>query len=76
MIYALLSDSEYRHYRDLYQGTPLDKLSPEASPAEKRERSIKALESVLFQEKVREVVGNDEVEVMGRGDLTERWRRV
>jgi hypothetical protein len=76
MIYALLSHPEAVHFRDLYEGSGQFRMAVESSPAEKRERSIVALESVLPTEKVREQVGNDEVWIEGRGSRPERWRRL
>ncbi len=77
MIYALLDHAEQKHFTDLYNGAGNFKLPAEASPAEKRERVIISLESVLTTEKVREQVGTDEVWFLNRS-LGEdaRWRRI
>ncbi len=77
MIYALLDHAEQRHFSDLFNGAGNFKLPTEASPAEKRERVIIALESVLPTEKVREQVGTDEVWFLNRGAGEDaRWRRI
>lgn len=76
MIYCLLSHFEMAHYNDLYKGAGHLKLDLNASPAEKRQRTVDALASVLPTENAREVIGEDEVTVLDRGDLTERWRRI
>lgn len=77
MTYALLSHSEAVHFKELYNGAGCFKLPTEASPVEKRERAIIALESVLPDEKVREQVGTDEVWFLNRpADETARWRRI
>lgn len=76
MVFCLLSQFEHAHFNDLYTGgNSFWKLPANASPAEKRERAITALVSVLPQEKVRDQIGNDEVTVLHKGDLAERWRR-
>jgi hypothetical protein len=75
VIYCLLTEPENRHFLDLYNGAGQFKLPQNASPTEKRQRTIDALASVLPDEDVREKIGADEVTVMGRGDLQERWRR-
>ncbi len=76
MIYALLSHAEQKHFTDLYNGAGSYKMPTEASPVEKRERAIIALESVLPLEKVREQVGSDEVWFLNRADDSARWRRI
>jgi hypothetical protein len=77
MIYALLDHAEQKHFTDLYNGAGFYKLPAEASPVEKRERAILALESVLTTEKVREQVGADEVWFLNRSAAAEgRWRRI
>jgi hypothetical protein len=77
MIYALLNHAEQKHFSDLYNGgSGFFKMPTEASPVEKRERAIIALESVLPLEKVREQVGTDEVWFLNRGDDAGRWRRI
>lgn len=76
VIYALLAHFEMVHFHDLNKGAGLERLPAEASDSQKRERVIVALESVLPQERVREVVGTDDVWVDARGLSSERWRRL
>jgi hypothetical protein len=76
MIYALLEPAEMRHFQDLYNGAGIEKISEQPSPAERRMRTLMALDSVIGMERPREVVGNDEVWVEGRGTRPERWRKL
>lgn len=77
MIYALLDHFEMIHFQDLYNGAgSTEKISDHPSPAERRTRTLMALDSVIGMEHPRQVVGEDEVWVEGRNGRAERWRRL
>lgn len=73
-IYISLSKYEMVHFRDLYNGAGLCRLSADATPEQKRERAITALESVLPREGAREAIGaKDPYPKLRHGDEPRFW---
>jgi hypothetical protein len=77
MIHVHLSQSEQRHYVSLFEGAGAFKRDVKADAKAQRERMLMALESVLPSEKVREIVGDEDLTVRYgvRPAGADRWER-